>query len=283
MVLEEYRPTIIFAPIPADAHADHIAAYCFLSAAILNTVPKFPVPSVFFYLIHLGAWPKPYHYHPDFPLLPPARLKNSEFQWSKLMLNPEETQKKYQATLFFKSVLKGRAYLWTAFAKQNELFAVMPEFRMKKIHPVSNPDWSKALKMANVGAGENDAQPEFEVNLRGVSYLGSNDYLLIKILLKKSFTVKTGISLYLFGFRKNIPFGEMPKIRLTTSNLSTMSVYNGTRKIGSLLTTLSGDKTELLIEVPLSMLKQPESILTSLRMHRGNLPLDSTAWHLLLL
>ncbi|MFA5393596.1 MAG: PIG-L family deacetylase [Candidatus Ratteibacteria bacterium] len=282
-VLEEYRPTKIFATIPADANGDHQAAYGFLSAAILNAGEKITAPSVFFYLVHLGAWPKPYHYHPEFPLLPPKRLKNSEFQWFKLALTPEETAKKYQATLFFKSVLKGRAYLWTAFAKQNELFAVMPELRMKTIPRIADPDWSKALKMENVGANETDAQPELEANLRGVSYLMSNDYLLVKIFLKKSFEVKTGISLYLFGFRRDVPFGAMPKIRLTASTLATMFAYDGTQKIGTLPATLSGDGTELLVEVPLSLLKQPESIFTSLRMHRGDLPLDSTAWHLLLL
>jgi hypothetical protein len=75
----------------------------------------------------------------------------------------------------------------------------------------------------------------------------------------------------------------MPKIQLTASTMTTMFVYNGMRKIGNLPATLSGDRTELLIEVPLSILKQPESIFTSLRMHLGDLPLDSTAWHLLLL
>jgi LmbE family N-acetylglucosaminyl deacetylase/protein-S-isoprenylcysteine O-methyltransferase Ste14 len=283
-ILEEYKPTKVFVNIPADANADHQATYCFFHAALLNAGSKIKTPpAVYLYLIHLGTWPRPYHYHPEFPLLPPDKLKHSEFQWYKLMLTPEEAGKKHQAILLFKTILKGRAYFWAAFARQNELFAAMPELKMQKISPKDGLEWDKALEVSDIGVGENEEQPELGAGLKGVSYLKTEDRLLVKVVMKKNLMVKTGISLYLFGFRNDIPFGKMPKIRLTVSTFSTMFVYDGALKIGTLPIKLTGDGTELLVEVPLANLGKPESIFTSLRVHRGDLSLDSTAWHLLLL
>jgi len=277
-ILKEYRPTAIFVTMPADFNADHQAAWCFLSLAVLEAGFQTRPPDVFLFLVHLGGWPRPLHYHPNLPLLPPARLTGSELSWFKLPLTPEETGRKYRALRFFASVMKGRAYLWSAFARQNELFATLPEFRMRKVFPSA---WEKALEVENLEAGDRKAVRKEEADLEGVSYLKVDDHLLVRMLLKRKLAIETGLSLYLFGYRRDVTFNSMPKIRLAASILKTVPVYDGSRKIGDLPVKLAGDGTELLLSVPLAMLGRPEAIFTSLHFRRADLSLDSTAWHLL--
>ncbi len=281
-ILKEYRPTIIFVTMPDDTNVDHEAAFCFITAASVSFSSE-PALKILLYLIHQGDWPRPYYFHPEVPLLPPGNLKNSDLKWFKLLLKPRETEIKYRDILEFKTaILKVRYYLWTAFARRNELYASQPELQLKKIGPGSIPDWEKSLQFYGRGIGEMEDTPEFQLNLRSVSYIRTaEDKLLIKVSLEKTPPVKTGISLYLFGLRRNIPFGSMPKIRATVLPFSRVTVHDGLKSITDSGIKLSGDKQNLLFEVPLADLGNPEKLFTSLRVHRGELSLDATAWHLI--
>lgn len=282
-ILKEYQPTMAFVTAPADTNVDHQAAYCFLTAASLSLDPEISSPKTFLFLIHQGAWPRPYYFHPELPLLPPKNLQNSDFKWFKLLLKPEEVQKKYRNILQFKSaILRVRYYLWTAFARRNELFATLPSLDLKKSIPGSAADWETAMRLYGRGISEMEGQSELQTNLSGVSYLKTADgKLLVKASLNRILPVKTGISLYLFGFRTDVPFGKMPKLRVTVMPLSKITVRNGLQVIVSSGIKLSGAGRDLLFEVPLSDLGNPEKIFTSLRVHREELSLDATAWHLL--
>lgn len=282
-ILKEYRPTMAFVTSPADTNVDHEASFCFLTAASFNLAPEISPPQIFLFLIHQGAWPRPYYFHPELPLLPPNNLKNSDFKWFKLLLHPEEIQKKHNDIHQFKTaMLKVRYYLWDAFARRNELFAILPPLEMKKTALSSTADWESAMRIYGRGISEMEDRPELQVSLKDVSYIKTADEkLLVKVSLQKIPPVKTGISLYLFGFRDNIPFGKMPKVRVTVLPLSKITVYDGFKVIDSSGIKISGSGRNLLFEVPLAELGNPEKIFTSLQVHRGELSLDATAWHTL--
>ncbi len=282
-ILEGYHPTTIFVTAPSDTNVDHQAAFCFLQAALLQAHLKEPEVKVWLYLIHFGAWPKPYHFHPELPLLPPKRLLNSELAWYKLTLDPEETRKKYETILLLKSILKGRAYLWTAFARRNELFAATGVLKVEIASSPAGPDWSKEPLISNIGISEVENNQEPTVGLKGISYQESGDTFFVDITLAKtlSLKIKNGISLYLFGFRKDTLFGEMPKIRITLQPFSHLSVYDGMRKIKNPQVKLVPREKGLSFLVPLNLLGQPEMLFASARVHRGETSLDATSWHLL--
>ncbi len=284
-ILKEYRPTKVFVTAPVDTNVDHEAAFCFLTAASLSLAPGIPEPKVFLYLVHQGNWPRPYYFHPGLPLLPPENLVRSDFRWYRLPMNEEEVYRKYQDILQFKtSMLRVRYYLWTAFARRNELFATLPTLELKKTGTDSSADWESAVKLYGRGISEMEEQPELQVDLSSVSYIKTTGgKLLVRVTLKKIPPLKTGVSLYLFGFKNDVPFSIMPKIRATVMPLSKVMAYDGLDNVANSGIKATGGKDVLLFEVPLTELGNPDKIFTSLRVHRGELSLDATAWHLLVL
>ena len=93
-VLKEFRPTIVITTHPCDTNPDHRAASNFARLALLELGDKkeIPAPQLYFFVIHFGDWPKPYHYHPEIEMTVPTRLRD-EGNWFTLPLTPEQTAK----------------------------------------------------------------------------------------------------------------------------------------------------------------------------------------------
>jgi hypothetical protein len=86
-------------------------------------------------------------------------------------------------------------------------------------------------------------------------------------------------SVYFFGYRPERPFAEMPKISVNIGELE-HKVYDQS-KIISADVRVTRTAREIEISVPLSVLGNPDRVLTSARTYLGDIPLDSVSWRVL--
>jgi LmbE family N-acetylglucosaminyl deacetylase len=119
-VLARVRPSLILAPTPLDAHADHRAAGL-LAQALGARSPG--APAVLYWIVHGGAgWPKPADLMPGIPLTaaPLARqLGQTTFE-----LAPAEEDGKLAALQAYQTQLRLTAPFLLSFVRTNELYSL---------------------------------------------------------------------------------------------------------------------------------------------------------------
>lgn len=125
-LLEKERPNLLVVPHPADQHPDHRALSAFTRMALVLEEQADPQyrPHVWGYLVHYASFPQPRGNDPDKMLLPPERLNKIE-AWSQLTLSPSEVSVKAKAIRQYSSQLVLLGGFLSAFARRNELFAVL--------------------------------------------------------------------------------------------------------------------------------------------------------------
>ena len=69
----------------------------------------------------------------------------------------------------------------------------------------------------------------------------------------------------------------MPKIRVSLGVLS-YTVYDQAKRIDQSSVVVKRTSNEILINVPLRLLGNPDRVLTSARTYLGNVPLDNASW-----
>ncbi|MFA7308688.1 MAG: PIG-L family deacetylase [Patescibacteria group bacterium] len=123
-VINQVKPTVIFAPHPKDAHADHAVTGTMARIAAGKRKLRF-----YRYLVHHPLFPKPRNLNTGVFLLPPVRLVRLDERWGKYVLQPGTIDKKLQAVLQYKSQLRIPLLndLLLGLVKQNELFAATVE------------------------------------------------------------------------------------------------------------------------------------------------------------
>lgn len=118
-VMAQVRPTLLLAPSPLDAHADHRATG-YLALRLLR-----PGLSALFWIVHGGVeWPLPKGLHPTLPLEPPPRGRG--LPWQRLDLTPPVRAAKEAALLAYRSQMEILGRFLLAFVRQNELFSPHP-------------------------------------------------------------------------------------------------------------------------------------------------------------
>ncbi len=119
-VLERVQPTLILAPTPLDAHADHSAAGL-LTQTVSARYAR--APSVRYWMVHGGeGWPSPAALLPGVPLTPAplaAGLAPAAFA-----LEPAEEDGKLSALQAYQTQLRVTAPFLLSFVRTNELFSV---------------------------------------------------------------------------------------------------------------------------------------------------------------
>ncbi len=280
-VLLAYKPNKIFVSHPADVNVDHKALYLFMQIALRDLGRDMPKPKIYPYLVHCVGWPRPRHYHPELELLPPGKFLNPQIEWSKLELTPGQLEKKHQAILCYKSQTQSSAFYLLAFARKNELFGDYPLIGLNRQEALKNKEPLSFLGFSNIftdaGLGQVVDLDEIIEGESQVSYALSEDKLLIRIDKTKELNNRFGLMLYLFGYSRNKPFDQMPKLRIVTMHES-FKVFDGRRKIqaGGIVLELS-DK-ELVLKVPLELLGGPDFILTSVKTHAAGLSFETSGF-----
>ncbi len=279
-ILLDFKPTKIFVTNPVDSNGDHRACFLFLQVALWDIEDQIPAPAIYPYLIHLSGWPKPRGYHPDSEIIPPAKL-NHDLSWFSLPLEKAVIQKKYDMINLYKSQIEyNPPYLFT-FARKNELFGRYPvvEVKEKEIQPIGQSHLEKLTGVEGQFPEEKDVQNKF---IESVVYTKAKGFLEIKITSQRWKDKLLGTNLFLFSYNKKIPFADMPKIRISMSNWGTrLKFYDKQKDIEVAGVEVKFNKQDLIIRFPLKELKDPDYILTSVRMRSGNLPLSATAWRAL--
>jgi LmbE family N-acetylglucosaminyl deacetylase len=278
-ILLNYRPTKIFVSHPADANVDHKSFYLFLQVALRDLNKEIPEPKIYPYLIHCAGWPLPRHYHPDLSLEPPHKFLNSEINWLKVELTPQQLNRKYRAILCYKSQTQSSAFYLLSFARWNELFGDYPDIKLEKQassneHPVSFFGFSSMF--AEPGAAITEERGPIE-NMGRVSYAVVDSSLFIRVEKTKEFNRRFSFMLYLFGYSSKVPFPSMPKIRII-ARYNKFKAFDARKKIKAEGISLELNTHALILKVPLGMLGDPEFILTSMKSFGGDLPVDVTGF-----
>lgn len=276
-VIADFKPTKIFVSHPADHNGDHLALYLFTRIAlwdegISNEVGIYP------YLIHYLGWPKPAGFHPNKALVPPDALAD-RIHWSEYKLSSGEFQLKKAALSAHKSQYSSTPRYLLSFIKPNELFG---DFPLITLHPDQETVPLFKTKRAFISAGElpdelnNREKMAFVgVEWKFVRWEGNN--LIVSIELSKPLAQNVEASIYFFGYNKTVPFKLMPKISVKLGVLS-YSVYDQAVKIDQGKVEVKRTPSEVTIKVPLTLLGDPDKILTSARTYLGNVPLDNSSW-----
>lgn len=280
-ILRDYKPNKIFVSHPADVNVDHKAFYLFLQIALQDLEKEIPKPKIYPYLIHCVGWPLPRHYHPQLNLQPPRKFLDSQIEWSQFQLTPEQLNKKYQATLCYKSQTSSSAFYLLSFARKNELFGNYPEIELKKQgslekQPASFFGFSNMFSDVGASDTSNKVDNIIEDKVQ-VSYAILDDNLLIRIDKTKELSRRFSIQLYLFGYNNKTPFALMPKIRIITRH-KRLKVFDARKKVESKGVHLELNSNEAVLKVPFKILGEPDFILTAIKTYTGVLHVDTTSF-----
>ena len=270
-VITDFKPTKIFVSNPADTNRDHRALYLFTRLALWDLAGKIKTPEIFPYIIHVIGWPKPRGYHPELGLDIPPKLEG--VSWTKFPLTPEEVIKKHSCISYYKSQISySKAYLFT-FARKNELFGDYPAITLKAYK--EEIKWSAAdiPSRCDEVAGDNNAPL-----ICSLEFARNDKNLFLKLGLKNKLDKDFGISVDLLGYSKNIDFALMPKLHINIDALG-MNVRNKKKPVSNDGARVIYKGNELIIEMPLRYLGDPDRILSSVR--TADLPYDETTWRII--
>jgi LmbE family N-acetylglucosaminyl deacetylase len=275
-ILRDFKPTKIFVSHPADHNGDHLALYLYLRVALWDegmdeNVRLFP------YLIHYLTWPKPKGFHPEKDLTPPEALAIDE-SWKQYHLSALQIETKKRALQAHKSQYFSSPRYLLSFVKFNELFGDLPPLRLHLNENVSIISGQKKL-MTTMELPEelNEMERSAFVGVDWKSLRWEPDRLIVTIGLSKPLAQDVEASIYFFGYNKNTPFGQMPKINVRLGVLS-YSVYDQNKRMDQRVVQVSRTPNDVTITVPLELLGYPQKILTSARTTLGNFPLDNASW-----
>ena len=275
-IMTSFKPTKVFVSHPADANRDHRALYLFMKVALWDLEGKIHQPDVYPYIIHVAGWPKPKGYHPEKILDVPKDLEHSVIAWKYLKLEPEEVEKKYEAILRYVSQNKGVPKYLVSFAKQNELFGDYPSVVIWR-QMASEVKW-QYITTGDEGLPQRQAsQPDY---ISALSYARQGNDLLIRLNLVQEIDKEIGLTIRLLGYSAKTPFAKMPKISIVLG-FGRLEIKDKDNRLPSKDIIFTSEGKVLTFRVPLSLLGDPDRILSSAKTSVFNLTMDETAWRVL--
>jgi len=276
-VIEDFKPTRIFVTSPVETNRDHRALYVFLHIALWQLEGKMPEPQVLPYVIHVVGWPVPRGYHPNLGLEPFYKFKYSDVIWQKYSLSEQQVKNKHDAIMLFKSENEPNSTYLLTFARKNELFGEYPpiELNDNKCRVVWNEVGAKDRMTKNLQTGNWE-------KLSSLSYSLSGKYLYMRIIMKKSLYKNFGLNVYLLGYKRGVDFAKMPKLHLFTG-VGGLSIHDKDKTIFVKDADFSFHNRKMIFRIPLVTMGGPDYVMSYSRAAFGDLPLDKTAWRILIL
>ena len=276
-IVSEFRPTKIFVSHPTDHNGDHRALYLFLRVALWDLEGMIK-PQIYPYLIHVVGWPKTQRHQTEI-LEPPDPLK-FEMQWQTSALNLHEVAKKFMALQAHKSQYQSSKKYLDLFIRPNELFGDFPDVYLQ----FGNPHRDLSSK----GSQKTIETPEELTDIERASFVGvewryvwlEDHHLVISIRLSRPLAKGMEASMYIFGYRPDCPFGQMPKLHIRAGVLD-YSVFDQNRRLPQETIKIVRLPNEITVHVPLEILGNPKKILTSAKTYLSDIPLDWLSWRIL--
>ena len=279
-VIAAFKPTKIFVSHPADVNRDHRALYLFTQIALwdLQSQGRIATPEIFPYIIHVPAWPLPRGYHPELPLSIPASLEKSGINWVEQHLDAVETGKKFDAILEYPSQIKYAPRYLVTFSRHDEIFGNFPPVVLER-QMASDAEliWSEVGLSAPPKSRVKSTETEHFTQL---AYARQGNYLVVRVVLKRAMDKELGMSVSLMGYSHKVPYGQMPKISLLVG-LNGFHIKDKKRTLYSPDVLFLDKGKEMIFRVPLSLLGEPDYILSSAKTVVYDLTLDETAWRVL--
>ena len=275
-VILDFRPTKVFVSHPADTNRDHRAVYLFLRVSLWDLDGKIEQPDVYPYLVHVVGWPKPRGYFPGRPSYIPKDFFKSDMKWSMLNLPPDTIQAKYDAIKRYVSQIKYAPKYLLTFARNSELFADYPVVSLVR-QMVSEVVWQA------VGSGD-DGRPlqkgTSAEHISSLAYARQGNNFLVKISLRRTFERDMGISVFLLGYKTSVPFGEMPKLNLLT-DIGGFHIKDRKKTVPVHDVQFIVNDKDIVFIVPLSLMGDPDLVLSCAKTSLYDLTIDETAWRVL--
>ena len=291
-LFRRFKPTRVFVTHPADTNPDHRAAANFARLAALQVGAEQSPPQLYYYLVHFGRWPRPYHYHPELGLEPPPQLLD-DGDWTSLPITAEQTQKKYEAILQNRTQLTTRQYYLVSFARTNEVFATIEILPVPVAPADAVINWRKAVRTKAIGLGASDFayQPDAErtfreeltaIEMEETAYVQQGDDLIAQVTLRNRLGKRANVHLLLYGYKRGRDFATMPKLHINVTPLGSVHVFDGGRRLKETGVTVTGVDNHLIVRLPLRLLGEtrPELLFTATRANLGEVAADDSAWHL---
>jgi LmbE family N-acetylglucosaminyl deacetylase len=271
-ILGDFKPTKIFVSHPADHNPDHQALYLFTTLALLDYKGEMK-PELACFMTHFKAWPAPGGYLPKEILVPPSILANTEY-WKTFPLTSEAEAKKLQALEAHKSQYESSSRFLCSFVRINELFESPSTTYLQK----GGPSIVVATDRKNYLEILPDELTDFEkkafVGVEEMAVREENNSIVITVTLSKVLQEGAFLSIYTFGYRNDVPFGEMPKVHVKLDEAD-LTIYDKE----NLRITRNG--RFITVDVPLELLGTPEKIFMSARTYLLDVPLDWAPWEIL--
>jgi len=280
-----FKPTKIFVSHPADFNVDHRALYCFTQLT-LWTLEQEMHPEVFPYMVHFPRWPIPRGNHPDFPLKPPTFF-DDDIMWHAFGLTPDWIAGKNSALRAHRSQFEYAANYLESFIRTNELFGDFEKITLAR----SEPFGPKSRVTLSPGtnsprADERDEQDHLTESERN-GFVGlewrhiqlETNTVKLSINLSRPLGETVTAAIQVFGYRHDVPFELMPKIRVGVGLVS-HTVFNQRQPLPAKSVVVSHHMREIETEIPLSLLGYPERLFVCARTYLGEVPLDWVSWRL---
>jgi len=277
-VIRDFKPTKIFLSHPGDHNPDHRSLYLFTRVALWD-IEKELQPEIVPFLVHYKKWPKPQGYKPDITLIPPDLFKDT-VQWENLSLARPNIAVKHEAIRTHASQYAVSGPYLDSFIRPNELYGDFPT------KPLRQAGTNNAAAVEN--ESEQDDVPDYLTDEERGSYIGietrsmylEGDKVVLTMDLSRPLAREVEFSASFFGYRSDKPFGEMPKIRVNI-DMTSMKIVDQLRQLPGDSCEVIRQKKKITIKVPLTVLGNPQKLLTSARTKLGEVPMDWTSWRIL--
>ena len=276
-ILREFRPTKLFVSHPADDHPDHRALYLFARVALweLADVPKV---ALYPYLVHRSHWPVPQGYHPDATLAPP-RLSQENVSWQSHLLKEKDIERKHAALMKHRSQCSVSGAYLLSFVRANELFGDLPVVTLYQDGSSGHRALERRTESLDLPEGLLEEERLAFVGVAERSLAIEDGKLTATVTLSRPVAGAVGVSVYLFGWRRDRAFADMPKLHVRFGAVN-HEVYDQDKKLPLTTVELTRLRDQVKIRVPLDALANPERVMTSVRTYISAVPLDSSSWRI---
>jgi hypothetical protein len=273
--MREFKPTKIFVSHPADHNPDHLALYLFTRVALWNLAGE-QQPTLYPYLIHYPNWPQPRGDHPELFIAPPPPLAETT-TWYSYPLSAEQIARKLAALKQHVTQYEVNSRYLPSFVRQNEVFSDYPAVSLRAGLPDTPLAPADAGTLSDVPDALTDAERAAFVGLEWRTVRLDGEDLVVSLTFSRPLARGVVASVYLFGYRADRPFGEMPKLHVRLSELGHEADDQGAA-LPQTTVVVTRQRNEITVRVPLTALASPTHVLSSARTYLGRVPLDWVSW-----
>ena len=239
-LIDKYVPTKIFVSHPGDLNQDHRALYLFTRAVLLGRESAYR-PEIYCYLVHYKKWPNGSNAELQFEQNPKQSFVTDYGKWTFLHLDKDaETQKKAAINMHKTQMSYGKDFL-LSFVQKKELF------------------W----KPPYGGTGKVSVQ---------------KGKITISILLPRHVIPDASVNIYIFGFNKDIPFTNMPKIHIIHEIIGNR-LYDQDKKFVNKKIEINKTKNRIDMQIPVSIIKNPKLLFIGVETSLFDKTIDVLPWN----